>query len=116
MPGPFIWFDLSTRDGMSARGFYERLLDWEIGEPAEGAPAAMIGGAEGPWGSISESGNGSSRWMPYVQVEDVDAAAAKAVDLGAKVLREKTRGPAGWFATIEDPTGAALALWQPAAS
>lgn len=113
MAGPFVWFDLSTRDGMSARGFYERLLDWDIGEPGGGAPA-VIGGAEAPWASISESGNGSSRWLPYVQVEDVDAAASRAVELGATVLSEKTRGPAGWFTTIEDPTGAALALWQPA--
>lgn len=113
MGSPFLWFDLSTRDGVTARGFYERLLDWEIGEPGDEAPA-MIGGAEGPWGSMSESANGSSRWLPYVQVEDVDAATAKAVELGASVVGEKTQGPAGSFTTIEDPTGAALALWQPA--
>lgn len=111
MGSPFLWFDLSTRDGDTARGFYERLLDWEIADRS--GPAAMIGG-EAPWGSISDSDNGASRWMPYVQVEDVETATAKAVDLGATVLRDKTRGPAGWFATIEDPTGAALALWQPA--
>lgn len=113
MGGPFLWFDLSTPDGATARGFYERLLDWDIGQPGGEAPA-MIGGAEGPWGSISESANGASRWLPYVQVDDVDAATAKAVELGATVLRDKTEGPAGSFSTIEDPTGAALALWEPA--
>ena len=113
MGSPFLWFDLSTRDGGTAREFYERLLDWEIADGAGGAPA-MIGGGETPWGSISQSGNGASRWMPYVQVEDVDDATSKAVELGATVLTEKTRGPAGFYATIEDPTGAALAFWQPA--
>jgi predicted enzyme related to lactoylglutathione lyase len=31
------------------------------------------------------------------------------------VLRDRIRGPAGDYTTIADPTGAAIALWQPAA-
>jgi predicted enzyme related to lactoylglutathione lyase len=42
----------------------------------------------------------------------VDAATEKAQTLGANVLKEKTRGPAGHYNIIRDPGGAALALWQ----
>lgn len=112
MPTQFIWFDLQTRDSGSARRFYEQLLDWQISDPSGEMPA-MIGGSDDPWGSISSSAEARARWMPYVQVEDVDAATERAQELGATVLQDKTRGPAGWFITIADPTGAALALWQP---
>jgi hypothetical protein len=53
-------------------------------------------------------------WIPYAQVEDVDAATRKAQKLGATVLKEKTRGPAGEFSIVRDPGGAAIALWQKA--
>jgi predicted enzyme related to lactoylglutathione lyase len=53
-------------------------------------------------------------WNLYVAVEDADATAARAVELGGKV-------PAGVFdvftngrmAVVIDPTGAAFCLWQP---
>jgi predicted enzyme related to lactoylglutathione lyase len=36
------------------------------------------------------------------------------VSLGARLLREKSRGPAGEFTVVRDPGGAALALWKKA--
>lgn len=48
-----------------------------------------------------------------VDVDDVKAATAKAVSLGATVMKEVTEVPGmGWFTIILDPTGAALGLWQ----
>jgi hypothetical protein len=113
MATPFVWFDLRTSNDTAARDFYAGLLDWEIGEAAEGGPA-MIGGAGGPWGSISRDGGaGTAHWMPYVQVDDLDAATERAQTLGATVLQARTAGPAGHFTTIADPTGATIALWEP---
>jgi uncharacterized protein len=103
----FVWFSLGTQDPGRAREFYASLLDWEIGE--EG----MVAGRERPWAAIEEGGDGRSGWLPYVNVPDVDAATERAKELGASLLTEKTRGPAGDFTTIADPTGAPLALWQP---
>jgi uncharacterized protein len=59
---------------------------------------------------------GASAWLPYIQVADVDAAAAKAVELGGKLLS----GPfdvqgSGRMATIEDPDGARVGLITPEA-
>ena len=51
---------------------------------------------------------------PTQQVDDVDAATKRAVKLGAEVLKQKTRGPAGDFSIVRDPGGAAVALWQKA--
>jgi len=42
----------------------------------------------------------SQGWVPYVQVDDVDRATERAINLGAKVLQKRTRGPAGEFTIV----------------
>ena len=61
----------------------------------------------------SQRGRAAS-WASYVSVEDADASAARATDLGGRVVM----GPfdvrdAARIAVIEDPQGAVLALWEP---
>jgi predicted enzyme related to lactoylglutathione lyase len=73
----------------------------------------MFGGAKGPVAAIGAE-EGTVAWIPYAQVDDVDAATKKAQKLGATVLKERTRGPAGEFSIVRDPGGAAIALWQKA--
>jgi predicted enzyme related to lactoylglutathione lyase len=47
-------------------------------------------------------------------VEDVAATTRNARELGAKVMMDKTEvGGFGYMSVIVDPTGAAIALWQP---
>jgi uncharacterized protein len=104
--GAFVWFDLRSADTEAARDFYAQLLGWEFGD------GGMVMGDEGPWAAIG-GGDGAS-WVPYVKVDDLDQATARARELGASVTQERTAGPAGHFTTIADPGGAALALWQPA--
>ena len=54
--------------------------------------------------------------MAYVGVDDVRAATRKAKDLGAKITMDVMEvGDHGWMSVITDPTGAALAMWQPKA-
>ena len=107
MPNPFVWFDLRTPERGSARRFYGDLLDWDIGEDG-----SMSAGGE-PWGVVAEdSGVDAGHWLPYIQVENVDEAARRAVALGATIVQEKTAGPAGFFTTIADPGGARVALWE----
>jgi predicted enzyme related to lactoylglutathione lyase len=53
-------------------------------------------------------------WMSYVTVEDADATAARAAELGGTVHA----GPfdvqqAGRMAVLADPQGAVFAIWQP---
>ncbi len=111
----FAWFDLRTDDASGAERFYADLLGWKVAQ--EGDMPPMIAGPDGPWALIGGAPlPGGSQWLPYIRVDDVDAASKRAEELGAKVIHEKTEGPAGSFTTIADPTGAAVALWQPAAA
>jgi predicted enzyme related to lactoylglutathione lyase len=53
-------------------------------------------------------------WNLYIAVEDADASAARAMELGATVPAGVFDvGPNGRMAVIIDPTGAAFCLWQP---
>ncbi|MFZ0712199.1 MAG: hypothetical protein WAM53_19320, partial [Terrimicrobiaceae bacterium] len=51
-------------------------------------------------------------WMGYVTVEKLEASVAKAVELGAKVLKKITAISMGRFAILADPQGAVIGLWQ----
>lgn len=112
MSNAFVWFHNSSQKPAESTAFYEKLLGWKGGDgppgmtmlAREGAPVAGVGEAEGAL----------IGWVPYAQVDDVDAATKKAVKLGAMIVQEKRRGPAGDFSIVRDPGGATVALWQKA--
>lgn len=67
-----------------------------------------------PWAAVVAGDDGTAgRWIPFVQVEDLDAATKRAVGLGATVVVEATDGPAGRAVTVADPGGAFVSLWVP---
>ncbi|MDH5676756.1 MAG: hypothetical protein OEZ06_31855 [Myxococcales bacterium] len=111
MSAAFVWFHNSSEDPGASVDFYETLLGWKR---TEGPPGmTMFAGQQGPFAAVGAK-NGSLGWVPYVEVEDVDAATKEAQRLGATLLEAKTRGPAGEFSIVRDPGGAAIALWQKA--
>jgi uncharacterized protein len=108
----FVWFHNNSDNTAESIKFYEKLLDWKA---ADGPPGMTMFAAEaGPIAGIGAKEGKIAGWVPYAQVDDVDAATKRAVKLGAEVLKQKTRGPAGEFSIVRDPGGAAVALWQKA--
>jgi uncharacterized protein len=112
MSEAFVWFHNHSGDAPKSQAFYEQLLGWNGSEGPAGT--TMFAGRAGPFAAISPKAGDVAGWLPYVQVDNVDAATKLAVKLGAEVLNPKTRGPAGDFSVVRDPGGAALALWQKA--
>jgi predicted enzyme related to lactoylglutathione lyase len=49
-----------------------------------------------------------------VAVDDLDAAAKRALDLGGTIVRDRTTGPAGPSIVVAGPDGAPVALFTPA--
>jgi predicted enzyme related to lactoylglutathione lyase len=110
---PFVFMDLRTTDRDQSRGFYTDLFGWTVTD----VPVPMFAGADGPWGGLTQLAENDTRrpqWIPYVSVPDLDRAVARAVELGASVARSRVDLPQGSVVVIDDPTGAALALWEPA--
>ena len=122
VPGTFCWAGLATSDPAAATAFYTRLFGWE----AEALPA----GEAGTYTIVRHAGRDVAilyrqtararaagappHWTSYISVEDADAAAARAGELGgAAVFREPFDVPGARVAAISDPAGAVVSLWQP---
>jgi uncharacterized protein len=116
-PGTFCWAELQTTDADAAKAFYSGLLGWthEDQPIGEGSVYTMLS-RDGRQVAALYAGQQEGMppfWASYVSVEDADAEAERARELGATVLA----GPfdvmqAGRMAVIQDPQGAAVSLWQ----
>ena len=121
-PGTMSWADLATSDPRDAKRFYGGVFGWEFDDmPAgDGMTYTMCKLGRDDVAALAEQqsqeremGN-PPHWNNYVTVEDVDASAGRATDLGGTVVLEPFDVlSAGRMAVIQDPTGAMLALWTP---
>jgi predicted enzyme related to lactoylglutathione lyase len=115
MSSPFVWFHNNGKKPNETKLFLESLLAFQSSQGPGGM--TMLATGAGPFaalGSKEDRYGDRDEWIPFVAVDDVDAASKRAVGLGAQLVREKSRGPAGEFTVIRDPGGAALALWKKA--
>lgn len=115
MSSPFVWFHHNGRKPHETKHFLVSLLGVQASDGPLGM--TMLTADAGPFaalGSTSDRYGERDEWVPFVAVDDVDAATTRAVGLGAALVREKSRGPAGEFTVVRDPGGAALALWKKA--
>jgi predicted enzyme related to lactoylglutathione lyase len=116
MGNPFVHIELMSTDTDKAKAFYGKLFDWELEDmPMPAGAYTMIKVGFGTGGGIMHNPipDAPSSWVPYVAVDDVQAATEKAKELGAKLMKEITEIPnRGSFSIISDPTGSMLGLWQ----
>jgi uncharacterized protein len=115
--GTFCWNELATRDLGAAKKFYTELLGWQLQESNAAGMAyneIVVDGKQhigGIYQMTAEYGDAPSHWMSYVAVDDVDAKAKLAAELGGKVCVPPTDIPnVGRFCVITDPTGATFSL------
>jgi predicted enzyme related to lactoylglutathione lyase len=111
---PVVHLELHTHDLCGASAFYGELLRWrtERIEVRRGSYHALAFG--GPLeGGIVECGATRTNWLPYVEVEEIEAVTEQGRQLGASVLLEPREGPAGWRSVLATSAGGEIALWQP---
>jgi predicted enzyme related to lactoylglutathione lyase len=117
--GTFCWADLATTDAAGAKQFYASLFGWDLRDvPMEdGGYYTMLqqqGGNVAGLGALPpDQQDRPPAWNVYAAVDDVDAVAARAAALGGTVLAAPFDVyDAGRMATLQDPTGAVVSLWQ----
>ncbi|HEX8741614.1 MAG TPA: VOC family protein [Thermoleophilaceae bacterium] len=121
-PGTFSWADLSTTDPDDAKRFYGGLFGWGFDDlpvdggatytmcTLDGATVAALSGQR----EDERSAGVPPHWNNYVTVEDADATAARAGELGATVMMPPFDVmAAGRMAVIQDPAGAIFCVWTP---
>jgi predicted enzyme related to lactoylglutathione lyase len=120
-PGDFCWIELATTDQAAAKIFYASLFGWAVEDSPMGpndfySMFSLEGRNTGAAYTLRKEQREQGvppHWMLYIAVESADAAAAKAAELGGKVL-----APAfdvmdvGRMAVMQDPTGATFCVWQ----
>ncbi len=120
MPAPVVHFEIGCKDIQKARKFYGDLFGWEY---MPGAPnMAMIGNlgghvpkpTDGIGGHLMALGHPPHQYVTiYAQVDNIEAALAKAEKLGGSTLIPKQEVPGmGWFAWFKDPEGNCIGLWK----
>ena len=119
LPGTPSWVDLSSVDLSGAKSFYRGLFGWDATQGGPEAGGYCMFQKEGKnvagLGPVMHEGQYPS-WMTYVTVDDADATVARVVAAGGTVVVDPMEVlDAGRMAVFLDPTGAALALWQPRA-
>ena len=120
--GSFCWLELGTTDQNAAKNFYTSLLGWAAEDTPMGPEMIYtmfrsggkdVGGAYRLQKDQIDN-HVPPHWMPYIRVNSVDEAAAKAVKLGATQIVPPSDIPnVGRFAVFQDPTGAQISIFQP---
>ena len=112
--GAFSWFELMTSDVDGAKKFYTNLFGWHTEAMPMGDMNYTIVkvGEEGLGGIMAtppQAAGTPPNWGVYVTVNDVDATARKAEELGGKILVPPTDIPTvGRFCVLQDPQGATI--------
>ena len=113
--GAFSWNELMTNDIDGAKAFYTKMFNWELEDFDKEMPYTVVkvAGQEsaGMMSMPPEAGSMPPMWGAYVTVDDVEASAKQAEELGGKILMEPRDIPeVGRFCVISDPQGATLSL------
>ena len=114
--GAISWSELLTSDVDAAKSFYGQLFGWTYADaPVDDKTYTLVqvNGEEvaGIMHTPPDAGQMPPAWGVYVTVDDVDAAAQKAVALGGKVYLPPQDIPeVGRFCVIGDPQGASISL------
>jgi len=118
--GTLCWADLSTPDSKRASDFYSGLLGWQVvADPKDPSGYLHIKNREQHIGGIPPAAHRQPgvppHWMAYFQVDDVDATANKAKEMGAKLcLPPMSMEGVGRMSVIGDPQGAMFAIFKSA--
>jgi uncharacterized protein len=118
--GTFCWWELMVPDPVAVKPFYEQVFGWRQDQD-------MDMGQDGTYhlfrrGEAMAAGMMKlppdvpmAHWLPYIAVDAVDSATARAVGLGATQLVAPNDVPGtGRFSVIRDPAGAVVALFTAA--
>jgi hypothetical protein len=118
-PSAFAWNELGTRDTAAAKAFYGAVFGWgvedhDMGEMGTYSEWQQDGNSIG--GMMDVSGRLPdeipAHWLVYFAVENTDATLETAKSSGGSVSFGPIDIPAGRFAIVIDPHGAAFAVIQ----
>ncbi len=114
-PGGISYLGLPARDAAESAEFYRAVFGWEVrGTPDRLSFSDGTGHVIGHWRTdLPAAGEAGIR--PYIYVTRLDEVLAKAVEQGAEVVSAPYPEGSLTIATVRDPAGNVIGIWQEAA-
>ena len=119
----FVWNELLTDETRRAGAFYCELLGWERKDVDAGPLGTYtlfrhrdrdVAGMMKP-AAADYDGAPPPKWIAYIAVDDCDAVAARAAELGGEVIEPPQSVPGvGRICLFEDVVGAHVYVMEPA--
>jgi predicted enzyme related to lactoylglutathione lyase len=110
-------FEIYASEPSKLADFYRTLFGWQL-EKAPGIDYWRIqtepGHTNGFNGGLTHRPIPEPRsWVHYVNVDSLDEAVDRVLQLGGSILRPKAAVPkTAWYAVLADPEGNIFAVWQ----
>jgi predicted enzyme related to lactoylglutathione lyase len=118
----WLWMELWADDVARVAEFYKASIGYEVvggAVPSESTGVQtgvhLVSGGLARAGILAKPAKVQTAWLPYVRVQSVADAVARARAGGGRIVLEPTRAHGTNVALIQDPTGApvAVAEWTP---
>jgi predicted enzyme related to lactoylglutathione lyase len=114
--GRIAWHELHTTDPDAVEAFYGKLFNWKFSPPEEGLRGfrrTIHSGASrlGYLVDLDRESLGASRWLPFMNVSDVDNKLNDISRLGGRIVTPPTEQHGmGTRGIVADNTGACIGL------
>jgi len=107
MAHPVIHTEIRSADPDATRAFYAELFGWKVASEGAFPGYTFIdtGVEGGPYVAISPRQSDQDEVLFFVGVEDVDAALAKAEELGGTIVQPAQHVPGTSFGVFADAQG-----------
>lgn len=111
-PGGVSYLRIPARDVAESAEFYRAVFGWRVGsDPGSSTFADGTGHVIGHWRTDLPA-VGEAGVLPYVYVTDLDGTLRAATERGAEIVTAPYPEGSLWVATIRDPAGNVIGVWQ----
>ncbi len=109
-----IHFEVVGRDGAALQRFYADLFGWNLNTDNPGGYGMTSADQTGVVVGVGATPDGSAGHVTgYITVPDVDAALARATELGGRVVMPKfSPGPGATLGLLADPEGHVIGVTE----
>jgi uncharacterized protein len=111
-PGGVSYLRIPARDIARSADFYRAVFGWRLrGEPEAPSFSDGTGHVIGHWRTDLPAA-GEAGVLPYIYVTDIDETLRAATERGAELATPPYPEGNLWVATIRDPAGNVIGVWQ----
>jgi uncharacterized protein len=111
-PGGVSYLRIPARDVARSADFYRAVFGWRLsGRPEAPSFSDGTGHVIGHWRTDLPAA-GEAGVLPYIYVTDIDETLRAATERGAELATPPYPEGNLWVATIRDPAGNVIGVWQ----